>query len=296
MGYTVIAVVIASLPGVAVLVALAVVAPHLTDAGSVSNAALRSLAWLPIATVIGVVVLALLIWLTVRLLGIGLVSGAHPVHGLRAWQAWATLRILDEARTWLFPLYSSSLTPAWLRALGADVGPSVEASTVLLIPKLTTVREGAFLADDTLLGSYELGGGWLRVEHVEIGKHAFVGNSGMAAPGRKVPKTRAGRRAVRRPASDEGQGRHVVAGQSSDEAAARRAEGRPEPHLRPAHPPGRGAGAGRAVQTGAGHGRGRGRARCRRRAGCARGGSRVVDGSAGERIRRHRRPGWRPRS
>ena len=114
--------------------------------------------------------------------------GAHPVHGRRAWQAWATLRVLDEARTWLFPLYSSSLTPAWLRALGADVGPGVEASTVLLIPKLTAVREGAFLADDTLLGGYELGGGWLRVEHVEIGKHAFVGNSGMAAPGRKVPK------------------------------------------------------------------------------------------------------------
>jgi non-ribosomal peptide synthetase-like protein len=124
----------------------------------------------------------------VRLLGLGLAPGAHPVHGLRAWQAWATLRVLDEARTWLFPLYSSSLTPTWLRALGADVGPRVEASTVLLIPKLTAVREGAFLADDTLLGSYELGGGWLRVEHVEIGKHAFVGNSGMAAPGRKVPK------------------------------------------------------------------------------------------------------------
>ena len=188
LGYTVIAVLIAALPGIAILVALAVVAPHLTDAGSVSTAALRSLAWLPLATVVGVLVLALLIWLTVRLLGAGLVSGAHPVHGLRAWQAWATLRVLDEARTWLFPLYSSSLTPAWLRALGANVGPSVEASTVLLIPKLTTVREGAFLADDTLLGSYELGGGWLRVEHVEVGKHAFVGNSGMAAPGRKVPK------------------------------------------------------------------------------------------------------------
>jgi non-ribosomal peptide synthetase-like protein len=188
LGYAGVAVLIAALPGIAVLVAFALVAPHLRDAGSVQTAALRSLAWLPIATVVAVLVLALLIWVTVRLLGLGLAPGAHPVHGLRAWQAWATLRVLDEARTWLFPLYSSSLTPTWLRALGADVGPRVEASTVLLIPKLTAVREGAFLADDTLLGSYELGGGWLRVEHVEIGKHAFVGNSGMAAPGRKVPK------------------------------------------------------------------------------------------------------------
>ena len=48
--------------------------------------------------------------------------------------------------------------------------------------------QGAFLADDTLVGGYELGGGWLRVERVRVGKGAFVGNSGMAAPGRKVPK------------------------------------------------------------------------------------------------------------
>ena len=59
---------------------------------------------------------------------------------------------------------------------------------MLLIPKLTTVNDEAFLADDTLLGGYELGGGWLRVDEVKIGKRAFVGNSGMTAPGRKVPK------------------------------------------------------------------------------------------------------------
>ncbi|MFN8156904.1 MAG: Pls/PosA family non-ribosomal peptide synthetase [Candidatus Nanopelagicales bacterium] len=188
LGYAAVSVLIAALPGIAVLAGLAVALPQLRDAGSVQTAAVRSLVWLPVATVVGLLVLTFLIWLIVRLLAIGLQPGAHPVHGRRAWQAWATLRVLDEARTWLFPLYSSSLTPAWLRALGARIGPKVEASTVLLIPSLTTVREGAFLADDTLIGGYELGGGWLRVEHVEIGKHAFVGNSGMAAPGRKVPK------------------------------------------------------------------------------------------------------------
>ena len=98
------------------------------------------------------------------------------------------MRVLDEARTWLFPLYSSQLTPRWLRLLGARIGTDVEASTVLMIPALTHVNDLAFLADDTLIGGYELGGGWLRVERVKIGKRAFVGNSGMAAPGRKVPK------------------------------------------------------------------------------------------------------------
>lgn len=134
-------------------------------------------------------VLAGLVLVLVRLLGLGLAPGHHPVHGRQAWQAWTTLRILDEARTWLFPIFASWLTPTWLRLLGADIAPNVEASTVLLIPKFTSVGASAFLADDTLVGGYELGGGWLRVEKVRIGKGAFVGNSGMAAPGRKVPKS-----------------------------------------------------------------------------------------------------------
>ena len=59
---------------------------------------------------------------------------------------------------------------------------------MLMIPAMTHVNDLAFLADDTLIGGYELGGGWLRIERVKIGKRSFVGNSGMAAPGRKVPK------------------------------------------------------------------------------------------------------------
>ena len=155
---------------------------------SLGDAARTAFAYLSPAVVLALVVLAGLILLLVRVLSIGLVGGHHPIHGRRAWQAWSVLRVLDEARTWLFPLYSSMLTPVWLRALGARMGSGVEASTVLMIPTLTTVGEGAFLADDTLLGGYELGGGWLRVEQVKVGKHAFVGNSGMTAPGRKVPK------------------------------------------------------------------------------------------------------------
>jgi non-ribosomal peptide synthetase-like protein len=72
--------------------------------------------------------------------------------------------------------------------LGASVGRNVEASTVLLIPSMTTIDDGAFLADDTMVASYELGGGWMRVDGVRIGKRAFVGNSGMVAPGHRVPK------------------------------------------------------------------------------------------------------------
>ena len=107
--------------------------------------------------------------------------------GIKAMRRDAFLRLLDSARTLLFPLYASLLTPWWLRALGAKIGRDVEASTVLLLPKMTTVGEGAFLADDTMIASYELGGGWLHVAAAKVGKRAFLGNSGMTAPGRAVP-------------------------------------------------------------------------------------------------------------
>ena len=188
VAYAAVAGLIAMLPGLAVLAGLAVMAPAFDPTGSLADGVAAAYVRLPLAVLVGSLALILAVWLAARLLSIGLVEGHHPVHGLRAWQAWSVLRVLDEARTWLFPLYSSWLTPMWLRSLGARIGKDVEASTVLMIPTLTTVGDGAFLADDTLIGGYELGGGWLRVGRVKIGKHAFVGNSGMAAPGRKVPK------------------------------------------------------------------------------------------------------------
>ena len=188
IGYAVTARALAGLPLVAALAGIASVAGPLADAPSLGVLLGRALLWLPVAATVGFLVLAALVFLIVRLLGLGLTEGAHPVHSRQAWQAWTTLRVLDEARTWLFPIYSSTVTPVWLRALGARIGPDVEASTVLLIPRFTDVREGAFLADDTLVASYELGGGWLRVADARVGRGAFVGNSGMASPGRKVPK------------------------------------------------------------------------------------------------------------
>jgi non-ribosomal peptide synthetase-like protein len=188
MGYAAMAVLISLLPVLSGLAGGAVALPALRSDSSLTEAALTALVYLPLGVVVAMFVLALLIWLLVRILSLGLEGGYYPVRSLRAWQAWSVLRVLDEARNWLFPLYSSSLTPAWLRALGTRVGSDVEASTVLLLPGLTSISDGAFLADDTLIGGYELNRGWMRIERVKVGKHAFVGNSGMTAPGRKVPK------------------------------------------------------------------------------------------------------------
>ncbi|KRC66931.1 amino acid adenylation protein [Aeromicrobium sp. Root236] len=188
LAYALVAGGIALLPVLAVCIGALAVVPLVRSADSLGEALTRLAIAAPLGVLAGFVALALLVLAAVRLQSIGLTSGTYPVHSVPGWQAWSVVRLMDEARTWLFPLYSSTLTPWWLRLLGAKIGKGVEASTVLMLPALTSVNDGAFLADDTMLGMYELGGGWLRIEQVKIGRRAFVGNSGMTAPGRKVPK------------------------------------------------------------------------------------------------------------
>ncbi|MFE2481043.1 Pls/PosA family non-ribosomal peptide synthetase [Streptomyces sp. NPDC059389] len=130
---------------------------------------------------------AALLLVSVRLLSLGLRTGTHPTHSRIGWQAWTVTQLMDLARETLFPLYAGLITPVWLRLLGMKIGRGAEVSTVLALPSLTTVGEGAFLADDTLTAPYELGGGWMRIGQSEIGRRAFLGNSGMTAPGRSVP-------------------------------------------------------------------------------------------------------------
>nr|WP_276092057.1 Pls/PosA family non-ribosomal peptide synthetase [Streptomyces silvisoli] len=145
------------------------------------------LAWAAPATVLVTVCYAALLAGVVRLAGRGLTPGFHPSHGRAAWCAWVTTRAMDQARSVLFPGYASLFTPAWLRLLGASVGRRAEVSTALVLPRLTTVGDGAFLADDTLVAPIELRGGWLYLGRSSVGSRAFVGNSGIVGPDRQVP-------------------------------------------------------------------------------------------------------------
>ncbi|TMR97092.1 amino acid adenylation domain-containing protein [Nonomuraea basaltis] len=186
--YGLTAIALSLLPVVAAGAGLAVLAAFARDARTLGAALTAALPAVPLATVTGMAAFALITLVSVRLLGLRLRPGHHPVHSRQAWQAWATGRLMASARVWLFPLYASVLTPAWLRALGMKVGRGVELSTVLALPTMTSVGDGAFLADDTMVAPYELDGGWMRIASARIGKRAFLGNSGMTAPGRKVPK------------------------------------------------------------------------------------------------------------
>jgi len=176
------------LPFLALLPGVVVVGGAVARATGSREAVVTAYAAVPVLTVLSLVSLSAITIVLVRLLAIGLREGYHPVRGRVGWQVWATERLLDQARTLLFPVYASLVTPMWLRALGARVGRDVEASTVLLLPSMTSVADGAFLADDTMVAGYELAHGWVHIAPAKIGKRAFLGNSGMTAPGRRVPK------------------------------------------------------------------------------------------------------------
>ncbi|MFI6563238.1 Pls/PosA family non-ribosomal peptide synthetase [Streptomyces sp. NPDC050534] len=165
--------------GAAFLVARALVDPAAPARGAL-------LALVPATLAFGAAY-ALLILVAVRLLSLGLREGTYPTHSRTGWQAWTVTQLMDRSRETLFPLYAGLVTPVWLRLLGMRVGRGAEVSTVLALPSLTTVGEGAFLADDTLTAPYELGRGWMRIGRAQIGRRAFLGNSGMTAPGRSVP-------------------------------------------------------------------------------------------------------------
>ncbi|MFD7481798.1 Pls/PosA family non-ribosomal peptide synthetase [Streptomyces mirabilis] len=175
------------LPLLAAVPALLVTYQLVRDASALPTAALRLLAAVPLFTVMTTVSWVLVLALVVRGLGRGITPGVHRADGGVAWRVWLVTRLLDGARGGLFPLYASLATPHWLRLLGARVGRNAEISTVLPLPSLLHVEDGAFLADDTLVAPFEVRGGWMRLGQVRIGTRAFVGNSGIVGPGRTVP-------------------------------------------------------------------------------------------------------------
>ncbi|MDP9167275.1 MAG: AMP-binding protein, partial [Actinomycetota bacterium] len=185
--YGVTSILLGAVPLLALAAGLAVLGWAIRDTAAPSDAIVPALAWTPVATVAAVVVYAVATILGVRLMALGLHEGYHPVRSRVGWQLWTTERLMDAARNYLFPLYASLLTPGWMRLLGAKIGRGTEISTTLMTPKFTVVEDGAFLADDTMVASYELGGGWIHVATATIGKRAFLGNSGITQPGRRVP-------------------------------------------------------------------------------------------------------------
>ncbi|MDH6143638.1 non-ribosomal peptide synthetase-like protein [Kitasatospora sp. GP30] len=175
------------LPVISTVPALCVLYPMLDADHTLQAALLQLLPTTALLTALTMSCYALLLVLLVRLFSRAIQPGFHPEHGKVAWCVWAVSRLMDTARRSLFPFYASLFTPVWLRLLGARIGRRVEASTVLALPGLMRVDDGAFLADDTLIAPFEVRGGWLRIGPSAVGQRAFVGNSGIVGPGTELP-------------------------------------------------------------------------------------------------------------
>ena len=161
----------------------------LTQPSSGAGTALQAIAWAAPAGVVGFGTYAALTWILVRVLSADLTPGVVPVRSAAGWRVWSIERLMDAARTYLFPMYAAQLTPLWFRSLGARIGKDAEISTAVMVPAFAEVKEGAFLADDTMVGGYELGGGgWMLSGRTRVGKRSFLGNSGIAGPQRTLKK------------------------------------------------------------------------------------------------------------
>ncbi len=179
--------VFSALPLLAALPALLVSRALAQRAHTLTAALGRLLVVTPLLALLTLVCYAALVVVAVRVFSIPVKPGDHPAHGKVAWCTWIVTGLMNTARGSLFPFYASLFTPVWLRLLGARIGRHVEASTVLTLPGLMRVEDGAFLADDTLVAPFEVRGGWLRLGRSRVGRRAFVGNSGIVGPGRELP-------------------------------------------------------------------------------------------------------------
>ena len=116
-------VLLGAVPLLALGVGLAVIGWGIRGAGTVTAAIAPAALWTPVATVAAVLTYALLTVIGVRVLSLWLSEGYHPVRSRVGWQIWATERLMDAARNYLFPLYASLLTPWWLRRARRESGP-----------------------------------------------------------------------------------------------------------------------------------------------------------------------------
>ncbi|GAF43330.1 hypothetical protein RW1_006_02290 [Rhodococcus wratislaviensis NBRC 100605] len=157
-------------------------------AGSPAVKVGKAVPMLPAATVLTLVVFAGMTVVAVRLLGLGLREGYHPVRSRIGWQAWSTERLMDSARTFLLPLYASLLTPLLVavarrqgreehRNLDGSGPPEVHHCRGRCVPRRR--HHGRGLRTRRRLAAHRA-----RQDR----QARVLGNSGITGPGRTVPK------------------------------------------------------------------------------------------------------------
>jgi non-ribosomal peptide synthetase-like protein len=156
-------------PGVALLVLAGTPVPTLD--GSLLVLAAEA----AIIVLSSTVTLALLVALTLRMVGRLLRPGWHGEDSVIAWALWFSGDLQESVSGVLFPLYASLYTRGWLRAMGIDVGRRTEISTSTGLNRLVCFGELSHATDDVGFCGARARGGWLHLEPIEIGSRTFLG-------------------------------------------------------------------------------------------------------------------------
>lgn len=104
--------------------------------------------------------------------------GRYSTHSLFYIRRWFVDRLMDLSLNILRPVYASIYTPYFLRALGVTVGRRAEISTARnMTHDLVEIGEESFVADRVLIGDAVIRRGELILEHTQMGRRSFAGNS-----------------------------------------------------------------------------------------------------------------------
>lgn len=163
-----------------------------TQSGILKMQSYQEVFWELAVWTIPLVLMQQIVWLCfiaglVRLLSVVIQPGFYPQKSFTAWALWLTTSLMAQSLESFYFIYASWLTPAWMRMCGAKVGKNVEISTVVVIPHLTRIEDGSFLADDAMASPPRFGNGWVHIGSSTVGKQSFVGNSAIVGIDRDMP-------------------------------------------------------------------------------------------------------------
>ena len=101
--------------------------------------------------------------------------GRYPLWGLTYYRWWLTDRLLEGIPVYM--LNGSSLYAAWLRALGAKIGPEVNLGALTVrAPELLSIGAGTSIGNAVNLENARVEGGWLLLGSIDIGANACIGS------------------------------------------------------------------------------------------------------------------------
>jgi non-ribosomal peptide synthetase-like protein len=99
--------------------------------------------------------------------------GVYPLWGWTYFRWWLGDRLLESLP--LYMLSGSTLYPAWLRLLGADIGAeTVIGSAIVRVPELLQIGQGSSLGNGVNLDNATVAGGRLYLGSIAIGQNCAI--------------------------------------------------------------------------------------------------------------------------